>query len=105
MSLRVLLLLAVACSSSSMQTRKGEPQTAREKLAAEQKEHPDDDSGTGKKWRRWRYQGERKDCFFVVGAKCYKTEPVACQAARCKAPAKCTRDGAGPVTITCAKAE
>jgi len=96
-----------------MQTKKGEPQTAREKMLAEEKTHPkegEEDGGdpsgaSGKKWGRWRYQGERKECFFVVGAKCFKTENAACQAARCKAPTKCTTDGAGPVTIKCAKAE
>ena len=107
MSLRALLLLfAFACSGSSMQTKKGEPQTAREKMLAEQKAHPEEEDsggGTGKKWGRWRYQGERKDCFFVFGARCYKTENAACQAAKCKT--KCTSEGAGPVTVKCTKAE
>jgi hypothetical protein len=108
MSLRAFVFVALcACSSGSMKTMRGEPQTAREKMLAEQKTDPDgagDTTGaTGKKWGRWRYQGERKDCFFVAGAKCYKTENEACQAARCKAPLACTRDGAGPTTIKCAK--
>ena len=107
MSLRaVVLVLAVACGGSSMQTKKGEPQTAREKMLAEEKQHPEgEDGGTGKKWGKWRYQGERKDCRYVVGAKCFKTENTACQAARCKAPLKCTSEGAGPATMKCAKEE
>lgn len=110
MSLRVLAFLVASmlgCSSGAMKTKKGEPQTAREKMAAEQKANPDEEGGdpSGRKWGRWRYQGERKECFFVVGAKCFKTENAACQAARCKAPTKCSTDGAGPATVTCAKAD
>jgi len=55
------------------------------------------------KWGKWRYTGDRKECFFVAGRKCFKTENAACQAARCKSPTKCTADGAGPVTLKCAK--
>ena len=110
MSLRAVTLLvacSLACSSGSMKTRKGEPQTAREKMLAEQKANPEegDATGTGKKWGRWRYHGERKECFFVFGAKCFKTENAACQAARCKAPLKCLTEGAGPTTLKCGKGE
>jgi hypothetical protein len=108
MSLRVVLLLilvlAMSCGGKSMRVKKGEPQTAREKMLAEQKANPDkDDSGSGKKWTGWRYQGDRKDCFFLVGRRCYKTEKAACQAARCKAPLRCETDGAGPATMKCEK--
>src|SRR4029079_6519039 len=107
MSLRavsLLVLLAMACGGERMKVKKGEPQTAREKMLAEQKENPDQaDSGAGKKWGGWRYQGDRKDCFFTVGRKCYKSEKSACQAAHCKAPTKCTLEGAGPQTVKCAK--
>ena len=85
-----------------MKVKKGEPQTAREKMLAEQKANPEKDEQAGsKQWGGWRYQGERKDCFFVVGRKCFKTENAACQAARCKAPTKCRTEGAGPATMTC----
>ena len=93
-----------------MKVKKGEPQTAREKMLAEEKAHPtdaDEDSGSAakgsKKWTGWRYQGERKDCFFLVGKKCFKTEKAACVAARCKAPSKCETEGAGPATLQCSK--
>lgn len=87
-----------------MRVKKGEPQTAREKMRAEEKEHPEEDDagGTSKKWSGWRYQGERKDCFFLVGKRCFKTEKAACSAAKCKAPSKCALEGAGPQTLTCA---
>jgi len=108
MSLRVVLLLGLvaACGGESMKVKKGEPQTAREKMLADQKKHPDMDEGPApgsKKWGGWRYQGDRKECFFLVGRKCYKTENAACQAAHCKAPTRCTTEGAGPATMTCAK--
>lgn len=89
-----------------MKVKKGEPQTAREKMLAEEKaksaEDKDAPPDTGKKWKRWRYQGDRNACFFVVGAKCFKTENAACQAAKCKSPAKCATQGAGPATVMCA---
>ena len=109
MSLRRLLLVAtlVACGGGSMKVHKGEPQTAREKMLAEEKAHPQDKDDPGppgsKKLGGWRYQGDRKDCFFLVGKKCFKTENAACQAAHCKAPMKCTAEGGGPATMKCVK--
>jgi hypothetical protein len=50
-----------------------------------------------------RYQGDRKDCVFLVGKKCFKTESAACEAAHCKAPTKCEAEGGGPATMKCAK--
>jgi hypothetical protein len=114
MSLRVLAVVLpigialASCGGESMKVRKGEPQTAREKMLAEQKANPEkDDAGPPSKryGGGWRYQGDRKDCFFLVGRKCYKTENSACQAAHCKAPTKCTSEGGGPVTIKCEKPE
>ncbi len=93
-----------------MKVKKGEPQTAREKMLAEDKaagegEGGDDDAKPpgSKKWAGWRYQGDRKDCFVLVGKKCFKTEKAACAAAKCKAPSKCETDGAGPATLSCRK--
>lgn len=101
----VLAAIGVACASPSMKVKKGEPQTAREKMLAEEKANPSKDPMPpgSKKWSGWRYQGERKDCFFVVGRRCFKSENKACQAARCKSPTKCTTEGAGPATLTCTK--
>lgn len=111
MSLRLTSLVAcalLACSSGTMKTKKGEPQTAREKMLAEEKKNPSDPDARppgSKKWARWRYQGERKDCFFLVGRRCFKSEKVACKAARCKAPSACETEGAGPATMTCSKTD
>ena len=108
MSLRgvsLLVVFALSCGGESMKVKKGEPQTAREKMLAEEKASAkkDDDPPGKQKWSSWRYQGDRKDCRFVFGRRCYKSENAACQAARCKAPLKCSPEGAGPATMKCAK--
>ena len=113
MSSRLVLAIALACAcgGSSMKVKKGEPQTAREKMLAEEKAKHENDKNYdedahppgSKKWTGWRYQGERKDCFFLVGKKCFKTEKAACAAAKCKAPSKCETEGGGPVTLQCSK--
>jgi hypothetical protein len=77
-----------------------EPQTAAARARAEAKASGDD--GGGKQWGGWRYQGERDDCFFVIGRRCFKTEEAACKAARCGAK-KCVVDGGGPASVRCAK--
>lgn len=110
MSLRLIAAVlagcALACSSGSMSVKKGEPQTAREKMLAEQKQRGDDEASPsgGKRWAGWRYQGERSDCFFQVGRRCFKTAQAACTAARCKAPATCQTAGAGPAQVSCSGA-
>jgi hypothetical protein len=54
---------ALACSSGTMKVKKGEPQTAREKMLAEQKaskKNMDDEEVKppgSKQWTGWRYQG------------------------------------------------
>ena len=105
MSLRPVVLLVafvLSCGGEGMRVKKGEPQTAREKMLAEQKANPEKDEPgpPGKAYGGgWRYQGERKDCFFTFGRKCYKTEKAACSAARCKT--KCIAEGAGPAAVKC----
>jgi hypothetical protein len=118
MSWRLLPLLAVlvvACAGGKMRVKKGEPQTAREKMIAEEKAKKKKDKKEGgttaddeevkppgsKKWAKWRYEGDRKDCFFLVGRKCFKTEKAACSAAKCKAPSTCETEGAGPAMMSC----
>ncbi len=110
MSLRVvpfLVAFVLSCAGETMKVKKGEPQTAREKMLAEQKANPEpeEDAPRGKWGGAWRYQGNRSDCFFLVGRKCYKTQKSACAAARCKGGAKCTTEGAGPAKVSCEKPE
>ena len=97
----ILVCILFACSScGGPQSEPGEPQTAKEKQMQEAQakgelERP------GAQWGGWRYQGERKDCFFIVGRRCFKTENAACQAAHCKSPKKCDSAGGGPATVSC----
>jgi hypothetical protein len=104
MSLRPasLLLLVLALGCGSPQTDTKEPQTAKEKQLQEARASGELDK-PGNKWAGWRYQGERKACFFVVGGKCFKTENAACEASHCKAPKKCKTVGGGPATVSCTK--
>jgi len=97
------LVLLFACAGPE-KVEKGEPQTAKEKQLREAKASGELDENGGKKWGGWRYQGDRADCFFVVGRKCYKSEKAACNATPCgKQNKKCDLDGAGPAKVTCPK--
>jgi hypothetical protein len=80
-----------------------EPTTAAEKQRREARANGELDSDNGK-WGGWKYQGDRQDCFYVVGRRCYKTEKAACAAARCKANNQaCSVIGGGPASISCKK--
>lgn len=97
MSLRVVVLaFVVACGATPTAD---EPQTAREKQLKEARDK--DPDAAQKSWGKWRYGGDRSKCFYVVKGKCFKTEKVACQAAKCKAPQKCNAVGGGPATVRC----
>src|SRR5688500_16981683 len=99
MSLRVMaLLLVLGCGGTN--TGADEPQTAKEKQLREAQASGEIDK-PGKNWGKWRYGGDRNDCFYVVGGKCFKTENKACQAARCRLPKKCNTVGGGPATVSC----
>jgi hypothetical protein len=107
MSSRALFLVAVtlaACADSSdAPAKKGhhEPRTAKEKQRAEAMKAKDDEQPDGRKWGGWRYQGERDDCFFVIGRRCFKTQDAACAALKCKSGSKCEITGGGPATASC----
>jgi hypothetical protein len=75
-----------------------EPQTAGAKARAEAATTGDDRGGP--KWGGWRYEGDRDDCFFVVGRRCFKAQEAACKAAGCGASA-CEVEGGGPATVRC----
>ena len=92
MSLRAVFLVALlGCASSSMQTDPNEPQTAREKQRREAKEKGELDAPKGKS-TAWTYSGDRKDCFYVVGRRCFKTQKAACTTA-CRAGGSCKVSG------------
>ena len=86
MSLRLVCLVlalhfAAACGGSA--TEADEPQTAKEKQYAEAKKNGELDEPKHKSASTWRYSGDRKDCRFVIGRKCYKDQKAACGAAAC----------------------
>ncbi len=93
------LLVLLACGGPT-KLEKGEPQNAKEKQLREAKASGELDDG-GRRWGGWRYQGDRSECFFVVGRKCFKSEAGACTAARCKAPKACNATGGGPAIVSC----
>jgi len=90
--------LALGCGGPQHDD-KGEPQTAREKQLLEAKKNGDLDRKGA--WKGWRYQGDRNDCFYVVGRRCFKTQKKACAAARCRKPKACKVVGGGPATVSC----
>jgi len=103
MALRMILLgllgsLVLACGGDP--PRSGDPTTAKEKQHREAAAAGE--ATTGGKWGGWRYTGDRDECYFVVGRRCYKTEATACAAARCSKK-KCEVTGGGPATVSCAK--
>lgn len=100
MSLRSLCFVLACISCGAPQSDPNEPQTAKEKQLQEARANGELDKSGGK-WGGWRYQGDRKDCFFVVGRRCFKTENAACQAAHCRSPKKCEAVGGGPATLSC----
>jgi len=98
-----LFVAGLACAGcGSDQPSAKEPRTAKQKQLQEARRSGDVDA-TSSKWGGWRYEGDRNDCFYVVGRKCFKTQKSACAAAACKAPTACTVEGGGPATVRCAK--
>ncbi|HEX8113098.1 MAG TPA: hypothetical protein VF516_35450 [Kofleriaceae bacterium] len=98
-SLGLLAALALGCGGDP--PRSDDPQTAKEKQRREAAA-AGETSSAGGKWGGWRYTGDREECFFVVGRKCFKTEAAACAAARCGSR-KCQTTGGGPAAVACAK--
>jgi hypothetical protein len=97
-----LLIVVLAACGSNTPTTTNEPQTAKEKQLREAKATGELKGGDAKKWKTWRYQGDRDDCFYVVGRKCFKTEKAACNAAGCASKKKkCDAVGGGPATVSC----
>ena len=82
-----------------MTTDPNEPQTAKEKQLREAKAKGELDRPTAKT-NAWTYAGDRKDCFFVVGRRCFKTQKAACTTA-CGSAKTCKITGAGPAAVSC----
>jgi hypothetical protein len=108
MSLRTLglsLLVAVTASlgcGGSGSSGASDPTTAKEKQRQEAKASGDaPDDAPGDKRKGWRYAGDRDECFFMVGHRCFKSEDAACKFAKCGG--KCEVTGGGPATVACAQ--
>lgn len=104
MSLRMISLglaaaLALGCGGDP--PRSGDPTTAKEKQRREAAA-AGETTAPSTKGSGWRYTGDRDECFFVVGRRCFKTQAAACTAARCGSK-KCEASGGGPVTVSCVK--
>ena len=89
--------------SSGKTSSTNEPKNAREKQLQEAKASDEADATGQPSWGKWRYTGDRNDCFFAVGRKCFKTEAAACKTLKCKQGQKCESTGAGPATVACSK--
>ncbi len=98
-SLAVVVALAAGCGGGS--PRSDEPTTAKDKQRRDAEAREETGPSAGK-WGGWRYTGDRNDCFFVVGRRCFKSEAAACAAARCGRK-KCETTGGGPASVACAR--
>jgi hypothetical protein len=105
----VLLILGTAAGcgggggGGGKTTSAKEPTNAKEKQLMEAKASGEVGATEQTGWGKWRYTGDRNNCFFVAGRRCFKTEVAACQTMRCKAGEKCKSKGAGPATVSCRK--
>ena len=97
--LALVVLLIAGCGGSA--PRNDDPTTAKEKQRREAAADRETDSGGGK-WGGWRYTGDRNECFFVVGRRCFKSQAAACTAARC-GKRRCEVTGGGPAAVACAR--
>jgi hypothetical protein len=100
LSLALVAPLSLGCGGGGP-PKSDEPTTAKEKQRREAEANGETDANGGK-WGGWRYTGDRNDCFFVVGRRCFKSEAAACTAARC-GKRKCETTGGGPAAVACAK--
>jgi hypothetical protein len=107
LALAIILGLTAGCGggggASGGKASAKEPQTAKEKQLQEAKASGEVDQTGQSGWGKWRYTGDRGNCFYVAGKKCFKTEATACQTMRCKAGEKCKASGAGPATVACTR--
>ena len=99
-SLAVVVALAAGCGGGGP-ARSDEPTTAKDKQRRDAEARGETGPSAGK-WGGWRYTGDRSDCFFVVGRRCFKSEAAACAAARC-GKKRCETTGGGPASVACAR--
>jgi hypothetical protein len=100
---RTLLMISALFACGGSQPAADEPQTAREKQLKDAKASGELDDTKGKSWGTWSYTGDKQDCFYVVGRRCFKTKTAACNSLSCakKGNKKCSVVGGGPATVSC----
>lgn len=97
----VVAIAGAGCGGGTSVSASDEPTTARDKQRREAEASGTAESSNSK-WGRWRYTGNRDECFFVVAGRCFKTEAAACTAAKC-GKRKCEVTGGGPAAVACEK--
>jgi hypothetical protein len=105
-SVIALILLALACGSSPATDR---PARLVADPAVDAGAEPEgaadysDENSVGmsdERVGRWRWQGSRKRCRYVVDNRCFATEAEACEAAGC-ADARCRVANSAPARVSC----
>jgi hypothetical protein len=108
-SLAVACLIALGCGGGGAADDGTTPRSRRAKTAkAKQQADYSDENSIGmpdERVSRWRWDGARKDCFYVVGNRCFKTEAAACKAAGCRKVDGCDMDDSAPVQVSCPTAK
>jgi hypothetical protein len=96
------LVVAALIACGGTPKTSDEPQTAKDKQLQEAKASGELDDPKAKNWGTWSYSGDKQDCFYVIGRRCFKTKAVACNTLACgKKGKKCKVVGGGPATVSC----
>jgi hypothetical protein len=100
----VLVALLISCGGPARRPKKGTAggdETAAEYQRRKAREAGELDASSAGKWGAWKYEGERDDCRYVLGRRCFTKRENACKAAKCKT--ECLVRGGGPAMVSCAK--
>jgi hypothetical protein len=100
---RVLIVVAAfgaTFSCSRPQQTSTEPKTAKEKQLQAMKASGDPAEPNNANWKMWRYTGDRAECYYAIGRRCFKTAKAACDTTPCRG-SKCDVVGAGPAMVSC----
>ena len=91
-----------ACGGGSASSESDEPESDSE---SEESVEPDEDNemaASGKNLSAWRWEGDRKACFYLHAGRCYKKLETACRAAGC-GESRCKHDKSAPSVVSCGK--
>jgi hypothetical protein len=92
----------VACGGSNASTESDEPESETE---SDESVEPDEDNemaARGKDLSAWRWEGDRKACFYLHDGRCFKKLETACRAAGC-GESRCKHDKSAPSVVSCSK--